>query len=93
MGGIFYIIGVALAGYAGYSNLAWYFIFISSLIMAIAYSIIRAPQIHGVVSRDGIGALPKLLSIQVVLYLIITVEAWGRATISNCFCMENEVKT
>ncbi len=24
---------------------------------------------------------------------ISIIGAWGRATISNCFCMENEVKT
>jgi len=63
MGGIFYLIGVALAGFAGYINLQWYFIFISSLTMAIGYCIIRAPQIHGIVSNDGVGAIPKLLSI------------------------------
>ena len=83
MGGIFYIIGVALSAYAGYSNLAWYFIFISSLIMAIGYSIIRAPQIHGVVSNDGIGGLPKLLLIQVILYLIITAPVYFIASLFN----------
>lgn len=83
MGGIFYIIGVGLAAYAGYGNLQWYFIFISSLIMAIGYSIIRAPQIHGVVSKDGIFAIPKLLSIQVVLYSIITAPVYFIAALFN----------
>jgi len=72
-----------LADYAGYSNLAWYFIFISSLIMVIGYSIIRAPQIHGAVSRDGIGAFPKVLSIQVILYLIITAPVYFVAALFN----------
>ena len=72
MGAIFYLIGFALAGFAGYSNLQWYFIFISSLTMAIGYFIIREPQIHGIVSNDGFVVIPKLLSMQVVLYSIIT---------------------
>lgn len=72
MGGIFYLIGIALAGYAGYCNLQWYFIFISSVIMAIGYSIIRAPQIHNAVSRDGFIAMPKLLFFQILLYSLIT---------------------
>jgi len=83
MGGIFYIIGIALAAYSGYSDFAWYFIFISSLIMAIGYSIIRAPQIHGAISNDGIGALPKLLLLQVILYLIITAPVYFIASLFN----------
>lgn len=81
MGGVFYLIGIALAGFAGYTNLQWYFIFISSLIMAIGYIIIRAPQIQGVVSRDGISSIPKLLSIQVVLLSIITAPIYFIASI------------
>jgi hypothetical protein len=76
MGGIFYLIGVALAGFAGYSNLQWYFIFISSLTMAIGYFIIRAPQIHGIYSSDGVGAIPKLLTIQVIIFSIITAPVY-----------------
>ena len=72
MGGVFYLIGVVLAGYAGYKGLEWYFIFFSSLIMAIGYLIIRAPQIHGLVSQDGAVAIPKMLLIQVLMYAIIT---------------------
>jgi hypothetical protein len=53
MGGVFYLAGVILAGFAGYSGLEWLFIFISSLIMAVGYFIIRAPQITGIVSSDG----------------------------------------
>ena len=83
MGGIFYVIGITLAAYAGYSNLAWYFIFISSLIMVIGYSIIRAPQIHASVSRVGIVELPKLLSIQIIAYLIITAPVYFIASLFN----------
>ena len=61
MGGVCYLIGIILAGYAGYNGFQWYFIFISALIMAIGYSIIRAPQMHGAASRDGAKAIPQLL--------------------------------
>lgn len=37
---------------------------------------IRAPQIHSVISSDGVGAIPKLLSIQVFLYSIITAPVY-----------------
>ena len=83
MGGVFYLIGIALAGYAGYSNLHWYFIFISSLIMAIGYFIIRAPQIHGIVSSDGVAAIPKLLSIQIIIYSIVTAPLYFISTVFN----------
>ncbi len=72
MGNIFYLIGLGLAGFAGYSDFQWYFIFISSLTMAIGYFIIRAPQIQGIASKDGTGAIPKLLSMQIVLFSIFT---------------------
>lgn len=81
MGGIFYLIGVALAGYAGYGGLEWYFIFISSLIMAVGYFIIRAPQIHGIVSSDGAIAIPKLLILQIIVYSIITAPVYFIATL------------
>ncbi|HEY4697552.1 MAG TPA: hypothetical protein VIH29_06060 [Gallionella sp.] len=80
MGGIFYLMGVALAGYAGYSGFQWYFIFISSLVMALGYFIIRAPQIHGLVSSDGIVVIPKLLSIQVIWFSIITAPVYFAAS-------------
>jgi len=83
MGGIFYLIGVALAAYAGYSDLQWFYIFISSLIMAVGYFIIRAPQIHGIISSDGFGAIPKLLAIQVVVYSIITAPVYFIAMALN----------
>jgi hypothetical protein len=81
MGGVFYLIGIALAGFAGYRNLPWYFILFSSLTMAVGYYIIRAPQIQGVVSRDGVSSIPKLLSIQIVLYSIITAPIYFIASI------------
>lgn len=83
MGGIFFLAGVGLAGFAGYSDLEWYFIFISALIMAIGYFIIRAPQIHGIVSREGVVAMPKLLSIQVMMYSIFTAPVYFIATVFN----------
>lgn len=75
-GGLFYLIGFILAGFAGYNHLQWYFIFISALIMAVGHSIIRAPQIYGIVSSDGIVAIPKLLSYQIIIYSIITAPVY-----------------
>jgi hypothetical protein len=83
MSGIFFLVGVGLAGFAGYSGLEWYFIFISSLIMAIGYFIVRAPQIHGIVSNDGAIAVPKLIIIQIVTYSVITIPVYFIATIFN----------
>jgi hypothetical protein len=72
MGGIFYLMGIVLAGYSGYSNLPWYLIFVSSALMTIGYFIVRGPQIRGIVSVDGAVAIPKLFAIQIVLFSIIT---------------------
>jgi hypothetical protein len=83
MGNIFYLIGIALAGYAGCNNLQWYFIFISSLIIAIGYFIIRAPQIHNIVSENGAIALPRMLLTVVVLNSIITALVYFIATLLN----------
>ena len=81
MGGVFYLTGIALAAYAGFNHFQWYYIFISSLIMGIGYIIIRAPQIQGVVSRDGISSIPKLLSVQVCWLSIITAPVYLIASI------------
>ncbi len=85
MGGIIYlaclVASLGLAGYAGYSNLQWYFVFIASLIMAICYFIIRAPQIYGFISRDGVGVIPKLLISQIILFSIITAPVYYIATL------------
>jgi hypothetical protein len=83
MGNIFYLIGIALAGYAGYSNLQWYFIFISSLIIAIGYFMIRAPQIYNIVSRNGAIALPRIVLKVVILNSIITTPVYFIATLLN----------
>lgn len=83
MGGIFYLAGAVLAGYAGYVGLVWYFIFIASLLMAVGYFIVRAPQIHGIVSQDGAVAIPKLLLIQVVGMSIITAPIYFVASLFN----------
>ena len=72
MGNLLFISGIGLAAYAGYAGLMWYFIFISSLIMAFGYFIVRAPQIHSIQARDGFAAIPKLLIIQVIMMSIIT---------------------
>jgi len=68
---IFFIAGIGLAGYAGYSGLEWYFIFISSLIMAIGWFIMRAPQMYSLVSEDGLLVIPKFLIMQVIIYALI----------------------
>ena len=81
MGGIFYLVGIGLAGFAGYSGLEWFFIFIASSIMAIGYFIIRAPQIHGIISNDGAIAIPKLLILQMVMYSILTAPVYFIATL------------
>ena len=83
MGGAFYLVGVVLAAYAGYNGLQWYFIFISSLIMTIGYFIIRAPTIHGIVSRDGVLAIPKLSLVQLIVYSVITAPVYFIAGIFN----------
>ena len=83
MGGMFYLAGIVLAGFAGYSGLEWYFIFISSLIMAVGYFIIRAPQISGVVASDGAIAIPKLLVMQIIMYSIITAPIYFITGIFN----------
>ncbi|MCG7930892.1 MAG: hypothetical protein N0E44_12650 [Candidatus Thiodiazotropha lotti] len=72
MGNLFYLLGVLLAGYTGYSGFDWYYIFISSLIMTVGFFIVRSSQIQGIISNDGVFALPKLLIIQIVIYSIIT---------------------
>ena len=81
MGAIFYLAGIGLAGFAGYSGLEWFFIFIASSIMAIGYFIIRAPQIHGIVSNDGAIAIPKLLILQVIVYSVMTAPVYFIATL------------
>lgn len=80
MGSVFYLIGVGLAAYAGYSDLQWYFIFVSSLIMALGYFIVRAPQIHSIVSAEGSMILPKLAITQIVVYSVITTPVYFFAT-------------
>jgi hypothetical protein len=84
MGGLFYLIGVALAAYAGYSDLQWFYIFISSLIMVVGYFIIRAPQIHGIISNDGFAAIPKLSEIS--LYSFFTKPV---ASVGSCQTLNN----
>lgn len=76
MGGIFYIIGVALAGFAGYSDLQWYFIFISSLVMAIGHLVIRSSIYYSTFTNDGVGAILKLLVLQIIGYSIITAPVY-----------------
>lgn len=83
MGNIFYLIGMGLAAYAGYTGFEWYFILIASLIMAIGYLIIRAPQIYGIISSDGAFALPKILLLQVIGYSILTTPIYFISTLFN----------
>jgi hypothetical protein len=72
MSGLFFLAGAILAAYSGLSALPWYFVLISSGVMVLGYLIIRAPQIHGILSRDGVMALPKLLVIQLLTFSVIT---------------------
>ena len=72
MGGLFYLAGVILAAYSGLSGLPWYFFLISSGVMVLGYLIIRSPQIHEILSRDGVMALPKLLVYQLLTFSVIT---------------------
>jgi hypothetical protein len=72
MGGPLYLTGLVVAGYTGYIDLGWYFIFIAALIMEVGYLITRAPHIHGIISRDGLFALPPILVIQLIIYSIPT---------------------
>lgn len=71
MSAIFIVIGLTIAGYAGYKDLAWYFIFTASAFMAIGYFIARAPQIKTIIAEDGAGGGIKLFLIQAVFYTII----------------------
>lgn len=74
---ILYIAGFVLAVYAGYAGLHWYFIFITSLIMAVGWFIAnRGRAAQTAYNRDGIMAIPKLIFIQIVMYAIITAPAY-----------------
>jgi len=81
MGQILYLVGIVLTGYAGYSGLDWYFIFISALIMAVGYFIIRSPQIIGIVKSDGAVALPKLALIHLIVFSVITAPVYFIASV------------
>jgi hypothetical protein len=83
MGGIFYIIGISFAAYAGFNHFQWYYILISSSIMIIGYFIIRAPQINGRISRDGISVVIKILPLQIIIYSIITGPVYLMSSILN----------
>ena len=81
MGGLFYIAGIALAGYAGYVGGAWFVIFVASFLMTIGYFIIRAPQIHAITAGQGVLAPFKLWLIQTVLYSVITAPVFFIGTL------------
>ncbi len=72
IGNLLHPIGMFLAGYAGYAGFHWYFIFISSLIMALGYSIVRAPQVLNVFRNEGIFSGLKLVIMLAIFYAIIT---------------------
>jgi hypothetical protein len=83
MGNILYLAGIAIAGSTGYNGLGWPFIFISSLIMAIGYCIIRAPQIHGLTTGDGVFAVPKILLLQSITLSVVTAPVFFIAAAFN----------
>jgi len=80
---IFYLAGIVLAGFSGFAGLDWYFIFISSFLMAVGWFVLRAPQIQGIASRQGTASIPKLLVIQVVVMSFITAPIYLTATLFN----------
>ena len=81
MGGIFYLIGIVIACFAGYSGFEWFFIFIASSTMAVGYFIMRAPQMYGAIADHGAIVIPKLLLTQIVFWSIITTPFYFIATI------------
>ena len=68
----FYLAGILLSGYAGYAGLEWYFIFFGSSLMAIGYTIVRAPQLYTFYKQDGIMAVPKIFIYQIAVFSIVT---------------------
>lgn len=83
IGGLFYLAGIAFAGYAGYVGGAWFVIFVSSFIMTIGYFIIRGPQIQNITAGQGVLAPFKLWLIQNILYSAVTAPVFFIGTLFN----------
>lgn len=81
MGAVFYIVGLVIVGYAGYSGLQWYFIFIASGIMAIGWATMRSSAASNIFNEDGGVGLVQLGLIQVLLYSIITAPVYFIASL------------
>lgn len=83
MGKFFYLIGIVIAGFSGYLDLEWYFIFISSFIMIIGYNIIRSQQIYELIANNDTKALLTIIPIQLFLYSIVTTPVYLIAKLLN----------
>ena len=83
IGGILYLIGIGLAGVTGANGSEWYFIFISSLFIALGHLFVRAPQIYGFMQQDGFIVIPKLLVINTVWLAVITAPVYLIGTLFN----------
>ena len=69
---IFYTIAILIAGYSGYNNLEWYFIIISAITFLIGYGFARLHAFQNILNDDGIGGILKLISIQIIIYSILS---------------------
>ena len=83
MGNILYLAGILSAAYFGANGFDWFFLLIGSLLIAIGYFIIRAPQLHGIAAREGSGELIKIFIVQIVVGSIIAVPAYFIGTLFN----------
>ena len=78
MAGMFYLIGLGLAGFSGYSDLNWVFIFISSLFMVIGEFIARAHAID-----DDAFAKSKRFLYKIIIHSVFTAPIYFIATMFN----------
>lgn len=83
MGNIFYLAGIFIAGYFGASGFDWFFLLIGSILITIGYFIIRAPQMHGIASREGPTVLIKIFIIQIAIGTIIAGPAYFIGSLFN----------
>ena len=74
------LIGLVIAGYAGFNNLHWYVIFISGFIMMLGWLVTRISVCQNLISLKG---LPSFLFIflpqQTIMYSVITGIVYGAA--------------
>ena len=80
MAGMFYLIGFGLAGFSGYSDLNWVFIFISSLFTVIGEFIMLA---HAIDIDDGAFAKSKRFLHKIIIHSVFTAPIYFIATMFN----------